>query len=73
VFHLYHYTCLYTLRTYSLLLRRIEAHQGQSGESARTLRSSLIDVEEEKKVFAEENDMNPDAIGESMIILLLGK
>ena len=41
-----------------------EAHQGQSGESARTLRSSLIDVEKEKKAFAEENDMNPDAIEE---------
>ena len=51
-----------------------EAHQGQSGESARTLRSSLIDVEKEKKVFAEENDMNPDAIEETEELLnILGQ
>lgn len=46
-----------------------EAHQGQSGESARTLRSSLIDIEKEKKTFAEENDMNPDAIEETEELL----
>lgn len=51
-----------------------EAHQGQSGESARTLRSSLIDVEKEKKTFAEENDMNPDAIEETEELLnILGQ
>lgn len=51
-----------------------EAHQGQSGESARTLRSSLIDVEKEKKAFAEENDMNPDEIEETEELLnILGQ
>lgn len=51
-----------------------EAHQGQSGESARTLRSSLIDLEKEKKAFAEENDMNPDAIEETEELLnILGQ
>lgn len=51
-----------------------EAHQGQSGESARTLRSSLIDVEKEKKAFAEENDMNSDAIEETEELLnILGQ
>ncbi len=51
-----------------------EAHQGQSGESARTLRSSLIDVEKEKKAFAEENNMNPDAIEETEELLnILGQ
>lgn len=51
-----------------------EAHQGQSGESARTLRSSLIDVEKEKKAFAEENDMNLDAIEETEELLnILGQ
>lgn len=51
-----------------------EAHQGQSGESARTLRSSLINVEKEKKAFAEENDMNPDAIEETEELLnILGQ
>lgn len=51
-----------------------EAHQGQSGESARTLRSSLIDVEKEKKAFAEENDMNPDAMEETEELLnILGQ
>lgn len=51
-----------------------EAHQGQSGESARTLRSSLIDVEKEKKAFAEENDMNPDAIEKTEELLnILGQ
>ena len=46
-----------------------EAHQGQSGESARTLRSSLIDIEKEKKTFAEETDMSPDAIEETEELL----
>ena len=51
-----------------------EAHQGQSGESARTLRSSLIDVEKEKEAFAKENDMNADAIDETAELLkILGQ
>ena len=51
-----------------------EAHQGQSGESARTLRSSLIDVEKEKKTFAEEYDMNLEYIEESEELLnILGQ
>lgn len=51
-----------------------EAHQGQSGESARTLRSSLIDVEKEKKAFAEENDMNAEYIEETEELLsILGQ
>ena len=51
-----------------------EAHQGQSGESARTLRSSLIDVDKEKKAFAVENDMNPDTIEETEELLnILGQ
>ena len=51
-----------------------EAHQGQSGESARTLRSSLIDVQKELKSYAEENDMNPDAIEETEELLnILGQ
>lgn len=41
-----------------------EAHQGQSGESARTLRKSLIDVEKEKIKYAEENDIDVDEIDE---------
>lgn len=59
-------------RNYAVIID--EAHQGQSGESARTLRSSLIDIEKEKKVFAEENDMNPDAIEETEELLnILGQ
>lgn len=41
-----------------------EAHQGQSGESARTLRKSLIDVEKEKVKYAEENFIDVDEIDE---------
>lgn len=41
-----------------------EAHQGQSGESARTLRKSLIDVEKEKVKYAEENYIDVDEIDE---------
>ena len=48
-----------------------EAHQGQSGESARTLRSSLIDKEKELKAFAEENDVNIDGIEETMELLTI--
>lgn len=51
-----------------------EAHQGQSGESARTLRSSLIDVKKELESFADENDMNIDAIEETEELLsILGQ
>ena len=51
-----------------------EAHQGQSGESARTLRSSLIDKDKELKAFADENDMNVDAIEETEELLnILGQ
>ena len=51
-----------------------EAHQGQSGESARTLRGSLIDIEKEKEQFAKENDMNASAIDESEELLnILGQ
>ncbi len=42
-----------------------EAHQGQSGESARTLRKSLIDVAKEKEKYAEENFIDVDEIDES--------
>lgn len=59
-------------RNYAVIID--EAHQGQSGESARTLRSSLIDIKKEKKAFAEENDMNPDAIEETEELLnILGQ
>lgn len=59
-------------RNYAVIID--EAHQAQSGESARTLRSSLIDIEKEKKAFAEENDMNPDAIEETEELLnILGQ
>lgn len=59
-------------RNYAVIID--EAHQGQSGESARTLRSSLIDIGKEKKAFAEENDMNPDAIEETEELLnILGQ
>lgn len=42
-----------------------EAHQGQSGESARTLRKSLIDAEKEKIKYAEENFIDVEDINES--------
>lgn len=42
-----------------------EAHQGQSGESARTLRKSLTDIDAERKKYAEENDINEEDIDES--------
>lgn len=59
-------------RNYAVIID--EAHQGQSGESARTLRSSLIDIKKEKNAFAEENDMNPDAIEETEELLnILGQ
>ncbi len=42
-----------------------EAHQGQSGESARTLRKSLTDIEAERKRYAEENGIDVEDIDES--------
>lgn len=42
-----------------------EAHQGQSGESARTLRKSLTDLDAERKKYAEENGIDVDDIDES--------
>ena len=42
-----------------------EAHQGQSGESARTLRKSLTDIEAERKKYAEENGIDVEDIDES--------
>ncbi len=39
-----------------------EAHQGQSGESARTLRKALIDEDKELEAYAEENDLTLDEI-----------
>ncbi len=51
-----------------------EAHQGQSGESARVLRSSLIDICREKEQFAADNDMNAEAIDETQeLIAILGQ
>ncbi len=51
-----------------------EAHQGQSGESARVLRSSLIDIGREKAQFAADNDMNAEAIDETQeLIAILGQ
>lgn len=41
-----------------------EAHQGQSGESARTLRKALIDSEKEILNYAEENYIELDEIDE---------
>ena len=59
-------------RNYAIIID--EAHQGQSGESARTLRSSLIDRDKELKAFADENDMNVDAIEETEELLnILGQ
>jgi type I restriction enzyme R subunit len=39
-----------------------EAHQGQSGESARTLRKSLTDREAELLNFEKENDVSPEDV-----------
>ena len=56
-------------RNYAIIID--EAHQGQSGESARTLRSSLIDKEKELKVYADENEINIDEIDETMELLTI--
>lgn len=42
-----------------------EAHQGQSGESARTLRKSLIDKDKELQKFKEEEGLTDDDIDEN--------
>lgn len=42
-----------------------EAHQGQSGESARTLRKSLTDIDAERQKYAEENGIDVEDIDES--------
>ena len=39
-----------------------EAHQGQSGESARTLRRALIDFDDAVKKYAEEEGISPDDV-----------
>jgi len=46
-----------------------EAHQGQSGESARTLRKSLIDKEKELQSYCDENGIDIDDIDESDAML----
>lgn len=42
-----------------------EAHQGQSGDSARTLKKSLTDIPLEIKKYAEENGINVENIDEN--------
>ena len=42
-----------------------EAHQGQSGESARTLKKSLTDLDEEMKLYLEETGLSPEDIDEN--------
>ena len=46
-----------------------EAHQGQSGESARTLRKSLIDKDKELVKYAEENFMELEEVDENEELL----
>lgn len=41
-----------------------EAHQGQSGESARTLKKSLTDIDAEFKKYLDETGKSPDEIDE---------
>ena len=51
-----------------------EAHQGQSGESARSLRGSLIDFDKEVEEFAKEYEITPEEVMESDALLnLLGQ
>lgn len=42
-----------------------EAHDGQSGESARTLRKALTDIEKEKIKLAKERGVDPEEIDET--------
>ena len=53
----------FTGRNFAIIID--EAHQGQSGESARTLRKALTDIPEEKKKYAEENGLNPEELDEN--------
>lgn len=47
-----------------------EAHQGQSGESAKTLRKSLIDPDLAIKAYAEEEGINEDELDDSDALLI---
>ena len=47
-----------------------EAHQGQSGESAKTLRKSLIDPDLAIKAYAEEEGVNEDELDDSDALLI---
>lgn len=53
----------FTGRNFAIIID--EAHQGQSGESARTLRKALTDIPEEMKKYAEENGISPEDLDES--------
>lgn len=53
----------FTGRNFAIIID--EAHQGQSGESARTLRKALTDIPEERKKYAEENGLNPEDLDEN--------
>lgn len=53
----------FTGRNFAIIID--EAHQGQSGESARTLRKALTDIPEEIKKYAEENRIDPEDLDES--------
>lgn len=45
-----------------------EAHQGQSGESAKTLRKALLDDEKALKVYAEEEGVEVDELTENDVL-----
>lgn len=47
-----------------------EAHQGQSGESAKTLRKSLIDPDLAIKAYADEEGINEDELDDSDALLI---
>ena len=53
----------FTGRNFAIIID--EAHQGQSGESARTLRKALTDIPEEMKKYAEENEISPEDLDEN--------
>lgn len=48
-----------------------EAHQGQSGESAKTLRKSLIDKDKELNAYREEEGLTEDEIDEGYVLMEL--
>ena len=52
-----------------------EAHQGQSGESAKTLRKALVDPELAIKAYAEEEGVGEDELddGDAMLITLMSQ